>query len=111
MNCGDKIPIEENKTLFLSNFFSTTRLTELSRMLEKFQLRKSLLVPPIQFRYQLHKIIILIDSSIFSSNSKFLIVRFETEAEAFLAYRDLDGLLIKDMHNGKLIKRLKATLY
>jgi hypothetical protein len=46
-----------------------------------------------------------------SSNSKFLIVRFESETEAFMAYRDMDGLLIKDMYNGKLIKRLKATIY
>lgn len=48
---------------------------------------------------------------LYSTNSKFLIVRFETETEAFMAYRDLDGLLIKDMYNGKLIKRLKANLY
>ena len=47
----------------------------------------------------------------FSSNSKFLIVRFESEADAFSAYRELDGLLAKDMFNGKLMKRLKANLY
>jgi hypothetical protein len=41
-----------------------------------------------------------------SSNSQFLIVRFESETEAFMAYRDM-----KDMYNGKLIKRLKATIY
>ena len=46
-----------------------------------------------------------------SANSKFLIVRFETEADAFMAHRDLDGLLVKDMFNGKLVKRLKANLY
>jgi hypothetical protein len=52
LNCGggDKIPIEEDKTLFVSNFFSNSRLTELTRMFEKYKLRKSLLVPPIQFR-------------------------------------------------------------
>ena len=44
-------------------------------------------------------------------NSKYLIVRFEHETDAFTAYRDLNGQIIKDMHNGKLIKRLKAHLY
>ena len=44
------IPIEENRTLFLSNFLTNTRLTELTRLFSKYQLRKSLLVPSIQFR-------------------------------------------------------------
>ena len=49
LNC-EKIPIEENRTLFLSNFFTNTRITEFSKLLSKYQLRKSLLVSPIQFR-------------------------------------------------------------
>lgn len=48
---------------------------------------------------------------ILSSNSKFLIVRFETETDAFKAFRELDGLLIRDTFNGKLLKRLKVNFY
>ena len=50
------------------------------------------MTPSIQFRYCFYDII---DSNHYSSNSKYLIGRFDWENGAYLAWSELDGLLGK----------------
>lgn len=90
----EKVYIDKERTVFLSNFFPNSSLDELRFLFSGYQLKNSAILNDLSF----------------SKSGKYLIARFADSANALSAHRNLDGMLIRDKSSGRLIRKLCATL-